>query len=251
MAISFAKLLICTSHHENLEQCSLCNICHQIDAGTYANFKLIEPDGLWIKKEQLLDLQVSYNTKSIDNNYRVYIINGADKLNKFAANAMLKFLEEPDDDIIAILLAPSRHQVLKTIISRCQIYSLVPSQTDLDISPDIRSAVVSFCYMIETKGPKTIAFQSQIWDNILNSKENMALVLEWLAHFYEEVLNYKLHLNFIEKVSNKNNIEEILNKLSYLYSLPKKMKYNVNQNLLLDQIVIKLSEVFESESSRC
>ena len=42
-----------------------------------------------------------------------------------AANSLLKFLEEPEDDIIAILSCKNISAVLPTIISRCQQIKLV------------------------------------------------------------------------------------------------------------------------------
>ena len=48
----------------------------------------------------------------------------ADKLNMSSANTILKFLEEPEDDIVAILVANNRYAVIETILSRCQVLSL-------------------------------------------------------------------------------------------------------------------------------
>ena len=51
----------------------------------------------------------------------IYIIKNCEKLNSSSANCILKFLEEPEDDIIAILLTDNINMVLPTIKSRCQI----------------------------------------------------------------------------------------------------------------------------------
>ena len=50
---SFVKELICP----NDKKCDNCSICKRIDDGNYLDVKVINPDGLQIKKEQLLDLQ--------------------------------------------------------------------------------------------------------------------------------------------------------------------------------------------------
>ena len=252
LAISFAKFLICTSHHTNFNDCKNCSICTQIDAGSYANFKLIEPDGLWIKKEQLLNLQIDFKTKSLDDHFRVYIINSADRLNKAAANSMLKFLEEPEENIIAILLAPHHYQVLKTIISRCQIFQLIPSFSSEKVDNEMLSNVVSFCMSIEESGTKTIAFCSQIWDNILNSKETLLEFNQLLLDLYESVLHYQLegsliqnkfdsYLDEIKKIAKKNSSTQLLNKMEILYKIPKKVQLNSNQTLLIDKLIIDLS----------
>jgi DNA polymerase-3 subunit delta' len=52
---------------------------------------------------------------------KVYIVGRADTLNAEAANALLKTLEEPPDDVVIVLLSTSAGAVLPTISSRCQV----------------------------------------------------------------------------------------------------------------------------------
>ena len=80
------------------------NIAKRIDDGNYPELKHIFPDGQLIRKEQLEELQKSFSTISLENDKRFYIIHDSEKLNVAAANSLLKFLEEPSDGIIAILL---------------------------------------------------------------------------------------------------------------------------------------------------
>ena len=121
MILAFVKILICPNHYTNKDKCHNCNTCFLIDNHSYPELKIIKPDGLWIKKEQLLGLQKQFSYKAIQGNKKVYIIYEAEKMNSSAANCMLKFLEEPEDDIIAILISNNIHQLLPTILSRCQI----------------------------------------------------------------------------------------------------------------------------------
>jgi DNA polymerase-3 subunit delta' len=51
---------------------------------------------------------------------RVFVIEGADRMNESAANALLKTLEEPPAHAHLILIADSTGTVLPTILSRCQ-----------------------------------------------------------------------------------------------------------------------------------
>lgn len=48
------------------------------------------------------------------------LLDGVERLNEAAANALLKTLEEPGGGLL-VLLAPSRNHVLSTILSRCQV----------------------------------------------------------------------------------------------------------------------------------
>ena len=70
----------------------------------YTELKIVKPNGQFIKKEQLLELQNSVLNKPVEANKIIYIIKNAERLNSSSANSILKFLEEPEDNIIAILL---------------------------------------------------------------------------------------------------------------------------------------------------
>lgn len=52
---------------------------------------------------------------------RVVVIEQADKLSEEAQNALLKALEEPAPDTVFILTAPSRRNILPTVVSRTQV----------------------------------------------------------------------------------------------------------------------------------
>lgn len=62
---------------------------------------------------------------------RCVIIKNAGKLNASSANALLKVLEEPPENVLFILTAPSEAAVLPTISSRCAIYTIGPVSQEL------------------------------------------------------------------------------------------------------------------------
>ena len=55
----------------------------------------------------------------------------------FSANTILKFLEEPEDDIIAFLVTDNRYHVIDTILSRCQILTLKDDFFTVEIDDQI------------------------------------------------------------------------------------------------------------------
>ena len=63
---------------------------------------------------------------SHDGGYRVVIVDPADDMNRSAANALLKNLEEPPARTLFILIAHSLGSLLPTIRSRCQLVRLKP-----------------------------------------------------------------------------------------------------------------------------
>ena len=92
--------------------CSFCELIIDTKIELTANAKIIEPDGIYIKKEQIDKMKSDFATKAIIGENKVYIINGAEKLNQAASSALLKFLEEPEPNIIAILVTNNINQVL-------------------------------------------------------------------------------------------------------------------------------------------
>jgi DNA polymerase-3 subunit delta' len=61
---------------------------------------------------------------------RIAIIDAVDDLNRNAANALLKILEEPPKDALLLLVAHRPGRLLPTIISRCRRLALAPLRAD-------------------------------------------------------------------------------------------------------------------------
>lgn len=74
-----------------------------------------------ILKDEMLELKNFFQNTSYINNYRIYLIEEAHKLNASSSNLILKFLEEPMKNVIAFFITDNLDSVLPTIKSRCQI----------------------------------------------------------------------------------------------------------------------------------
>ena len=85
--------------------------------------------------------------------YRVAIVDSADEMNRNAANAVLKVLEEPPPNAVLLLVAHAPGRLLPTIRSRCRRLALHPLGADTvmqllgdyapDTKPDERTALAS------------------------------------------------------------------------------------------------------------
>ena len=62
---------------------------------------LISPENLSITKEQIKQLQGELHKTSQYHNKKIYVISECEKLNPYAANSLLKILEEPSKNIYA------------------------------------------------------------------------------------------------------------------------------------------------------
>ena len=111
VAINFAKLILCN----NDEQCEV-----KVSTLNHPDFMYVSSEESTIKKEKIEQLVHHMNQLPIEGNYKVYIVEDFEKLTVQGENSILKFLEEPPQNTIAILLSTKPEQILDTIHSRCQ-----------------------------------------------------------------------------------------------------------------------------------
>ena len=100
-----------------------CNVCTTIDSSTNPDVIVVRAEGKEIKKDQILNIISSFSTKPSISKYSTYIICNADKMNDFSANKMLKFLEEPEGNIVGFFITDKLNGIIPTIRSRCEIYN--------------------------------------------------------------------------------------------------------------------------------
>ena len=111
------------------------NLINTLDYINNINLIVIEPDGKEIKSESIANLQKRFSLKPLNDNYNIYIIKEANKMNISSANKLLKFLEEPNSTTIGILLA-TNSQVLPTIKSRCQIFKILDDKNYTELEKE-------------------------------------------------------------------------------------------------------------------
>jgi len=126
-AVAFACALICTQNG-----CGNCADCRAAKAGTHADVEIIRTEGLSIKIEEIRELLTRVAWAPAMGGWRVVVMEDADRLTESAANALLKAIEEPGNRTVWLLCAPTLHDVLPTIRSRCRHLQLVtPSTKDV------------------------------------------------------------------------------------------------------------------------
>jgi len=88
---------------------------------THPNFYLID----LIDEKKIIDVaqireMIAYTNKSSFNNMpRFILIDNIENLNKNSVNALLKIIEDPNDNIFFILINNNEKKVLPTLLSRC------------------------------------------------------------------------------------------------------------------------------------
>ncbi len=110
--------------------CGNCSACRKVDHHNHPDLHLLEAEGTLIKIEQVRALQKELSYRPLEAPKKICLIDGAEKMNPAAGNALLKTLEEPSGEALLILLSAKPEKVLSTIRSRCQRlpFSRLPQQ---------------------------------------------------------------------------------------------------------------------------
>jgi DNA polymerase-3 subunit delta' len=129
-ALALAQAINCAEAKEG-EGCGECVSCRQWAGGNFPDLQVIEPDGQFIKIEQVRGIDREMGFKPLSGRCRVVIIRSAERMTMEAANAFLKTLEEPPPGNILILNASEPLDLLPTIVSRCQNVGFRPIPASL------------------------------------------------------------------------------------------------------------------------
>lgn len=275
LVIQFIKYIECPDSIKKEHNEKECYICSSINSNNFIELKIIDPDSLQIKKEEMIDLQKEFASKVISGNKKVYLIKNAERLNSSSSNAILKFLEEPEENITAILMTSSRYSLLKTILSRCQVISLskTTKNTSLneiiykkyfnkeeyndEIKEKIESYILNtirFVNNYEKNIKDSLLFTNQYFHEQFKTREDALIAFEIIKMLYYDVLcgmehkdysyfeNYKEEIEIINKL---NNIDTIAKKLNIVIETIDKIKYNVNLSLLIDKYLMEIGGIYD------
>lgn len=242
LVLLFIKMILCPESVNKVVDlnCNHCNSCRLIDENSFPDLQIIEAEGNQIKKSQLLSLKDEYQNKSLIGQRRVYIIKNAEKLNQSSANTILKFLEEPEEGIIAILLTSNRYQVLDTILSRCQVLSLLDDSSFVNIDDNV---MVFMNYLVHPE--ELFIHYKEIYDTTLPDKDTAKELFFTIEKIFINYLSTKStgknnsNLSFLDNV----DINTLLIYITIIEEEIPKLVYNVNYKLWLDCIYSRFVEV--------
>ena len=131
IAEAFARALLCEK--QDPDGCGECRSCRQSDDRN-------NPDIIYVKHDKpntisVDDIRTQLNNdiviKPYSNQYKIYIVDEAEKMNQQAQNALLKTIEEPPAYAVIMLLTTNADSFLQTIRSRCITLSLKSVKNDV------------------------------------------------------------------------------------------------------------------------
>jgi hypothetical protein len=241
-ALDLAKLIF--SFDDQIKE----NDYFLMENNSFPDLTVINTDGKNIKKDYIKELQIEFNNKPLYSKYKIYIINDIEFLNPFSANTLLKFIEEPDENIIAILTCKNMGIILDTIISRCQTFSFINDKIDNFTFDNINlDEIIEFYVNLEEQGLNLLSDKK-----IYNIKDDLNDYLTVGLYFYYDLLN--IYFNRIvkvidefkkekNKIVNCNNKDVIIKKIILINDYLNKMKMSaigLNKDIFIDNFVIDM-----------
>ncbi len=147
-AIAFAQSLICPQGG-----CATCNECRSAKTHAHTDVEIMTTEGLSIKIEEVRELLTRTSWAPSMGGWRIVVMEDADRLTESAANALLKAIEEPGTRTVWLLCAPTLHDILPTIRSRCRHIQLRTPTT---------SAVSAFLQRRDAIAPAMADFAARV-----------------------------------------------------------------------------------------
>ena len=205
---------------------------HLIENNEFPDYIEVYPINNQIKKEQLLFIKDEFANKSLYNTKKVYVVFDCEKMNVNSANTILKFIEEPSDDIVAIFVTSNQYNILDTIRSRCQVVRLqYEEKNDITFSDDL----LEFVDDINNRKDNDLMLKFNYYNsNMFKDKSLATDFMRDLLKYFETLLNKK---------NSNDSLEDLVSIISILENELKKLKYNVNMKLWLDNLLLSLMEV--------
>jgi DNA polymerase-3 subunit delta' len=215
--------------------CGQCNTCRRILDGNYTDVKILkrDPSKATIGVEELRLFREDMFLSATESDYKVYIIEDADKMTVNAQNALLKVLEEPPSNVIMLLLAEEGDRILTTVKSRSQFIAMQRFSAEelLEYFKNFRSGALQ-------------ARDSRILENLMGADGRIGKAIEILENPTELEAERKILSDIISAIRTGATYSDLYLALS---ALPQKRAELTEtlQSLLLalsDLIKIKFSD---------
>jgi len=273
-ALFLAKSLVC--EHPSPLACEECMTCLRIDEGNYADIIVIDGFKQSIKKDDIRIIEERFETSAVERQGKmIYIINHVENMNVEAINSLLKFLEEPQENIFAFLTCENESRVLPTIISRSQVLhfrsidklkikeqaiSLGVNNLDAELLCNFYNYANLITQKVDDKDYqaakesilitlKSLANQDLCLVNLhtkvfpqVKSKEAARYYLDMLSIIFKDLINIKASTPLV-LTSLREQLEKLASSLTHLeesllliMTSRGQIEMNINVNLLLDHI---------------
>ncbi len=279
LAQQISHLLLCDSPNDR-QACGLCYACKLIEAETHPDLIVINPEeeGKTISIDRIRSLEQTLTLKPHYAKQRIVLINPAHKLNRNAANALLKTLEEPGENNLFLLITDQLESLPATICSRCQTI-LVPKPTRNDAcnwlklrlpNKDI-SRLISIASgspfkaleLSESGVEKDYELLESIWAELVTGKTDPVIatskiekvhlqhIIEWTTRWVIQLIQVQFDPDKDQREINASlkdsqgelDLRKLFSLLDQLLQAKKLLGSSVNRQLMVEAIFISWSNI--------
>lgn len=280
-AYLLAQSMLCGKHDF---ACETCDTCMRVAHNEYADMMYIDGTSTSIKKDDILKLQEVFNKTGLEETgKKIYVLDHAENATADALNSLLKFLEEPTNDMVAILIVEQLDRLLPTIISRCQNIPFTPLRAKVcfdEVSaslPQLDAYLLSS--MIRNKDAILEAAESEDYQHALYAFKGMLdrylldpyqallflqvegfpakqkkygrqcleYVIQMLSTFFKDCMKDSVAIDdvwYVEHIQRmKQKKIQYLTVLQILMQTRDKLLRSVNIQLLIDSMIYQMKEV--------
>jgi DNA polymerase-3 subunit delta' len=189
-----------------------------------------------ISKDEARNIIRKLSLKPFESKYKINIIWLPEYMHNSTANALLKILEEPPGDTLFFLVSNNYQKLLKTILSRVQMFKVKRCEGD-----DIKSYLGKYNDVTEEEVDSAIYLSGSninTAEKILrdSSSDNLEYLKDWLRNCYSE--NY-LEIN--KKLDWFNDLSKIRKRAFLMYS------FKMLREALVSKIDLSLVKISEEE----
>jgi len=229
-----AKGINCIHSSNREDPCGQCISCRVFETGNH-------PDTFYVTKTKQNSIGVDdvrdqiiepMSTKPFGYNYKVFIIDKAETLTPAAQSALLKTIEEPAPYGFFLFLAPSAHNFLPTILSRCYLRKVYGKVNKKNTELQVLAREIA-----DTAHNLDIIDAFALYRKFEPYKESKETLLELLDSIYYA---------YGEKISNSSKAghmpaEEWLNAVSAVAHTKDVLSKNGNTQLAIELMLVKLT----------
>lgn len=233
--------LLCEKPRSDGVACGQCHGCHLLQIKSHPDFRLItwQGTGRIIKVDQIRAVKDFLAVSSHYGGHRMVIITAAETMNRAAANALLKMLEEPGEGTLIFLLCHHLSLLAATVKSRCQSLSFCPVDP-VEIKTwlqTIQTQTVDIDLLVSLS--QGAPLQALAWadDDQLQQRRQM---LDGLIAFIE----YRMDPINLAKDYLSFELDDIINCLSCWVLDSIKIYYGIHQSELINTDSLKAINAF-------
>ncbi len=281
IAIYVAKSLVCDN--PSPLACDKCISCQRIEDGNYADLIILDGKEKTIKKSDVENITDNYSRTALENKGKmIYILNLVENMTVEAVNSILKFLEEPGNDIYAILTTENEAKVLPTILSRNQIIrfklidqniiinkavelgsdiedaellsnfyndpTLIFDESKNETYLSIKTSLGKFLDAMGESSHAAIYVAERVVAPLLKQKEDARLFLDMLTIIFRDLANLKIGnsviLSSYDTILNElsKKLHHIEESLVFIMNARTELDLNLNIPLVIDRVAVEITK---------